>query len=46
MKWRERTHGTKFELVRHFLARTFDSEMFATRGQGMTVAISALAMNR
>jgi predicted permease len=44
MKWRERTHGTKFELVRHFLARMFDSEMFSTRGQGMTVAVSALAL--
>jgi hypothetical protein len=44
MKWREETHGTKFELVRHFLVRMFDSEMYSTRGQGMTVAISALAL--
>ncbi|MBI3471695.1 MAG: hypothetical protein HY013_10085 [Candidatus Solibacter usitatus] len=40
----EETHGTKFELVRHFLARMFDSEMFSTRGQGWTVGVSALAL--
>src|SRR5579871_6544884 len=28
MKWLDETHGLHFELVRHFLARTFDSEMF------------------
>jgi hypothetical protein len=42
------THGLHFELVRHFLARTFDSEMFslaANRSGGWTrVAISALSM--
>ncbi len=44
MRWREQTHGTKVELLRHFLVRMFDSEMFSTRGQGMTVAVSALAL--
>jgi len=33
MKWIEKTHGTKFELIRHFLATMFDSEMFSERGQ-------------
>ena len=31
-------------LVRHFLARTFDSEMFSARGQWATVAISICAL--
>ncbi len=44
MNWLEETHGTKFELVRHFTARLFDSEMFSTRGQWQTVAASALAL--
>ncbi len=44
MNWLEETHGTKFELVRHFAARLFDSEMFSTRGQWQTVAVSALAL--
>ncbi len=44
MKWLEQTHGTKFELVRHFLARMFDSEICSTRGQAWTVAVSALAL--
>ena len=44
MKWLEETHGTNFELVRHFLARMFDSEMFTARGQWRTVAVSAFAL--
>jgi hypothetical protein len=48
MTWLDETHGLHFELVRHFLARTFDSEMFsvaANRSGGWTrVAISALSM--
>src|SRR5262245_14621624 len=31
-------------LIRHFLARTFDSEMFSARGQWATVAISLFAL--
>jgi len=44
MSWLEETHGTKFELVRHFLARMFDSEMFSARGQWLRPAVSAFAM--
>jgi hypothetical protein len=48
MNWLDRTHGLHFELVRHFLARTFDSEMFSSatnRSGGWTrVAIGALSM--
>lgn len=38
------THGPVFELTRHFLARIFDSELFATAGQWRTVATGCLAM--
>ena len=44
MRWLEETRGTGFELVRHFLARMFDSEMFSVRGQWRTVAAGALAL--
>ena len=44
MKWLEETHGTKFELVRHFLASMFDSEMFSARGQWRAVAVGGLAL--
>jgi hypothetical protein len=48
MRWWDETHGRHFELVRHFLLRTFDSEMFSmatNRSGGWTrVAISALSM--
>ncbi len=47
MKWLDKTHGLHFELVRHFLLRTFDSEMFSTAnrsGGWVRVAISALSM--
>ena len=42
-QWLQETHGVKFELTRHFLARMFDSELFAVRGQWQTAAISAVA---
>ena len=42
-EWLQETHGIKFELTRHFLARMFDSELFAARGQWQTVAISMIA---
>jgi hypothetical protein len=38
------TRGVFFELVRHFLARMFDSELFSARGQWRTVVVSALAL--
>ena len=44
MNWIEETHGTRFELVRHFLARMFDSELCSIRGQWVTVAVSAFAL--
>jgi len=44
MSWLDETRGIHFELVRHFLSQTFDSEMFSSRGQWRTVAISAFAL--
>ncbi len=44
MKPLDETHGPVFELTRHFLARIFDSELFATPGQWRTVATGCLAM--
>jgi hypothetical protein len=38
------THGTTFELVRHFMARMFDGEWSATAGQWQTVAVSTFAL--
>ncbi len=43
MKALDETHGAKFELTRHFLARMFDSELFSTAGQWRTVAVGAFA---
>lgn len=43
MKPLDETHGPVFELTRHFLARIFDSELFATPGQWRTVATGCLA---
>ena len=42
--WIEDTHGAKFELVRHFLARILDGEWSSTRGQWQNVAVSAFAL--
>src|SRR5262245_26666211 len=39
----DETHGTSFELVRHFLGRLFDSEMVTTPGEWQKVAIGLLA---
>ncbi len=44
MTWLGETHGSRFELLRHFLARMFDSELCSVRGQWMTVAVSAFAL--
>lgn len=42
MTWLDETHGTDFELVRHFFTSMFDSEMFSTRQQGLRVAAMIL----
>jgi hypothetical protein len=42
--WRDETHGAGFELVRHFLARFFDSEMVSTSGGWLKVTIGLFAM--
>jgi hypothetical protein len=40
----DETHEPVFELTRHFLARIFDSELFASPGQWRTAATGCLAM--
>jgi macrolide transport system ATP-binding/permease protein len=42
--WLEETHGTRFELLRHFLARFFDSELVATPGEWARVAAGLAAI--
>lgn len=42
-EWLRETHGVKFELVRHFLARMFDSDLFSAAGQWQSVAVGAFA---
>ena len=42
--WLEETHGTGFELVRHFLFGLFDSEAAAAPGEWMKAAFGALAV--
>lgn len=42
--WFAETHGTTFELVRHFFSGMFDSELFSVRGQWRGIAIGALAL--
>ena len=44
MKALAETHGIKFELVRHFLARMLDGEWSSTPGQWRNVAVGAFAM--
>jgi putative ABC transport system permease protein len=44
MRWIDETHGAFFELVRHFLARMFDSDLFSARGQWRTVAVSLFSL--
>ena len=41
--WLDETHGAGFELVRHFAARFFDSEMVATPGEWTRVAVGVFA---
>src|SRR5262245_8969850 len=40
----DETHGAAFELVRHFLSRIFDSEMFSVPGEWQKVAAGLLAV--
>ncbi|PYT27741.1 MAG: hypothetical protein DMG57_17260 [Acidobacteria bacterium] len=44
MKWLDETHGTKFELVRHFLARMLDGEWSSAPGQWQSVVVGAFAL--
>jgi len=41
--WLEETHSDNFELVRHFCAGSFDSEMLAVPGEWVKVAVGVLA---
>ncbi|MBS1858745.1 MAG: ABC transporter permease [Acidobacteria bacterium] len=41
--WLDETHGTGFELVRHFLVRFFDNEMVSIPGEWQKVAIGLFA---
>ena len=41
-QWLEETHSDTFELVRHFLARFFDTEIGATNDDWRKVAIGIL----
>jgi hypothetical protein len=38
------TRGTKFELLRHFLARMFDSELSHAGGQWQSAAIGFITL--
>src|SRR5580704_16112676 len=41
--WLDETHGASVELVRHFLANIFDSDMFSVPGEWQKVAAGILA---
>jgi predicted permease len=42
--WLQETHGTRFELIRHFLPRFFDSELISTPGAWTRVAAGIAAL--
>src|SRR5207248_8659758 len=42
--WLEETHSDNFELVRHFAAGFFDSEMLSIPGEWLKVAVGILAV--
>src|SRR5258708_18994108 len=42
--WLDETHGASFELVRHFLASIFDSDMFSVPGEWQKVAAGLMAV--
>ena len=43
-QWLEETHSPRFELLRHFFARFFDSDLVSTPGQWRVVASGAAAV--
>ena len=43
MNWLDRTHGTQFELARHFFTSMFENEMFSSE-QGMRLAAGILGL--
>ncbi len=43
-RWLEETHGTRFELIRHFTPRFFDSELISTPGAWTNVAAGTAAV--
>jgi putative ABC transport system permease protein len=44
MKWLARTHGVKFELIRHFLGRMLDGEWSSAPGQWQQAAIGLVSL--
>ena len=44
MKWLEKTHGVRFELVRHFLRRMFEGEWSSSPGQWRQAAIGVFSL--
>src|SRR5262245_36056092 len=43
-EWLSETHGTRFELVRHFLPRFFDSDLVASSADWTRVGVGAVSM--
>ncbi|MGC4050569.1 MAG: hypothetical protein QM757_14425 [Paludibaculum sp.] len=42
--WLNETHGTRLELLRHFLRRFFDNDLIGSSGDWTRTAAGALAM--
>jgi len=42
--WLEETHGTQFELLRHFLLRFFDSDLITAQGEMTPPIIGAISV--
>ena len=43
-EWLKETHGTQFELLRHFLLRFFDSDLITAPGQAAPAVIGAISV--
>lgn len=43
-RWLDATHGTQFELVRHFLLRFFESDLVTSPGEWMKTAAGAIGV--
>jgi hypothetical protein len=43
-EWLQETHDTRFELLRHFLLRFFDSDLITAPGQAMPAVIGAISV--